>query len=473
MKRLSFALAPVLALGTLMVAYSDDAKPTHSVARGPLAVTLDLDGSYDSPELFEAKFRPDAYGGELSISKIAAHGASVKKGEAVLQFDSAPWQKAVAAAENELRAAEAGLKAANDSCSWGDKQDALTLANSKDSVLDAEKELEYFNTIDGPQMLKYNELGLKNYEDNVKDQAQELEQLEKMYKSEELTTDTADIVRDRAKRSLENSKIYLEMRRASSKKTPDWEYPRRKIQVERQVEQSKVGLAQTESNLANGKVQRDAQKVRAQAAYETQVEALEKLKRDGNKLTIVSPIDGTVIYGQLAGGNWSTNDDLLKAYRPGEKVGANVVVLSVIPAGAKMVRVAIPEDRAMQAKVGQKATVAALAAQDKKAEASLSEISPVPSGGLIAAKLQLAAAEGSVVPGMKCKVSIAVADLKDVVLVPASAVGVENGKPAVWVMEAGKERAVEITLGMNNGQWHEVKSGLKGGETILQNALKK
>ncbi|MEK7467279.1 MAG: HlyD family efflux transporter periplasmic adaptor subunit [Planctomycetota bacterium] len=473
MKRLSFALAPVFALGTLIAAYSEDARPTHSVARGPLAVTLDLDGSYDSPELFEAKFRPDGYGGELSISKIASHGAAVKKGDVVLQFDPAPWQRAVAAAENELRAADAGLKAASDSCAWGDKQDSLTLANSKDAVLESEKELEYFNTIDGPHMLKYNELGLKNYEDNVKDQAQELEQLEKMYKSEELTTDTADIVRDRAKRSLENSKIFLEMRRASSKKTPDWEYPRRKIQVERAVEQSKVGLAQTESNVANGKVQRDAQKVRATAAREQQVEALEKLKRDGDKLTITSSIDGWAIYGQLAGGNWSTNDELLKAYRTGEKVGANVVVLTVIPSGAKMARVAIPEDRAMQAKVGQKATVAALGSQDKKLEATLSEISPVPSGGVIAAKLQLSSAAESVVPGMKCKVSIAVADLKDVVLVPASAVGVENGKPAVWVMEGGKEKVVEITLGMNNGQWHEVKAGLKGGETILQNALKK
>ncbi|KAF0244900.1 MAG: hypothetical protein FD180_2121 [Planctomycetota bacterium] len=473
MKRLSFALAPVLALGTWIAASSEDARPTHTVARGPLAVTLDLDGSYDSPDLFEAKFRPDGYGGELSISKIVSHGASVKKGDVLLQFDSAPWQKAVAAAENELRAADAGLKAASDSCSWGDKQDALTLANSRDSVLDAQKELEYFNTIDGPQMLKYNELGLKNYEDSVKDQAQELDQLEKMYKSEELTTDTADIVRDRAKRSLENSKIYLEMRRASSKKTPDWEYPRRKIHVERAVEQSKVGLAQTESNVANGKVQRDAQRVRAQAARDTQGEAIEKLKREGEKLTIVSAIDGLAVYGQLAGGNWTTNDELLKVYRPGEKVGANQVVLTVIPSGASMARVAIPEDRGMQAKAGQKATVAALSAQDKKVEATLSEISPVPSGGMIAAKLKLSVPLESVVPGMKCKVSIAVADLKDVLLVPASSVGADGGKPAVWVMEGGKEKPVEVTLGMNNGQWHEVKAGLKGGETILLNAVKK
>ncbi len=473
MKRLSLALAPAIALGTWLAASSDDAKPTHTVARGPLSVTIDLDGSYDSPELFEAKFRPDGYQGELTITKIAAHGAPVKKGDVVLQFDAGPWQKAVAAAENELRAAEAGLKAAVESCAWGDKQDAITLANSKDALLEAEKELEYFNTVDGPQMLKYNELGLKGMEDRVKDQQEELDQLEKMYKSEELTTDTADIVRNRARRSLENSKIYLEMSRQSSKKTPDWEYPRRKVQVERAVEQAKVGLAQTESGLDNGKVQRDAQKVRAQFARDQQAEAAEKLKHDGDRLTVTSPIDGWAIYGQLAAGNWSTNDDLLKAYRTGEKVGANTVVLTVIPSGARMARVAIPEDRAQQAKAGLKATVAALSSPDKKAEATLTEISPVPTGGVIAAKLQLAAAADSVVPGMKCKVSILVADLKDVLTVPASAVGVENGKPAVWVIEGGKEKAVEVTLGMNNGQWHEVKSGLKGGESILLNALKK
>ncbi|MCE9583567.1 MAG: hypothetical protein K8T20_13860 [Planctomycetes bacterium] len=473
MKRLSFALAPALALGTWLVAASDDTRPMHTVARGPLTVTIDLDGSYDSLDSFEAKFRQDVYAGELAIAKIAAHGAAVKKGEVVLQFDAAPWQKAVAAAENELRAAEANLKAANESCEWGDKQDGLTLANSKDGLMEAEKELEYFNTIDGPQMLKYNELGMKGYEDNVKDQEEEYAQLDKMYKSEELTTDTADIVRNRAKRALDNAHIYLEMRRQSNKKTPEWEYPRRKVAVERAVEQAKVGLAQTESNLSNGKTQREANKVRAQMARDAQVEAFEKLKKDGDKLTITSPIDGWAIYGQLAGGNWSTNDDLLKAYKTGEKVGANVVVLTVIPSGVKIARVAIPEDKALQAKAGLKASVAPLASPDTKAGGTLKDMSPVPSGGVLAAKIELDAPAVSVTPGMKCKVSISVADLKDVVLVPASAVGAENGKSCVWIIENGKERVLEVTLGMNNGQWHEVKSGLKGGETILHDAPKK
>lgn len=473
MKRSSLALAPAIALATWLAASSDDTRPTHTVARGPLAVTIDVDGSYDSPDLFEAKFRPDGYQGELQISKIAGHGAAVKKGEVVLQFEAGPWQKAVAQMENELRAADAGLKAAEEACAWGDRQDAISLANAKDAVADAEKDKEYFETMDGPQMLKYNELGLKGYEDSVKDQQEELDQLEKMYKSEELTTDTADIVRNRARRSLENSKIYLEMRRQQSKKTPDWEYPRRKAQIERAVEQSKIGLAQTESNIANGKVQRDAQKVRAQFARDQQAEALERLKKDGEKLTVKSPIDGWAIYGQLAGGNWTTNDDLVKAYRTGEKVGANQVVLTVIPSGATMVRVAIPEDRAGQARAGLKATVTAVSSQDRKSDATLDQISPVPTGGVLAAKLKLAGAADSVVPGMKCRVSILVADLKDVVVVPASAVGRENGKPAVWVMEGGKEKAVEVALGQTNGQVQEVTSGLKGGETILLNAVKK
>ena len=190
-------------------------------------------------------------------------------------------------------------------------------------------------------------------------------------------------------------------------------------------------------------------------------------------MTISSPIDGWAIYGQLAAGNWSTNDDLLKAYRTGEKVAANTVVLTVIPSSATIARIAIPEDKALQVKAGMSATVAAIASSDKKSKGVLKDLSPVPSGGLISAKIALEGGTDSIVPGMKCKVTIAVASLENVILVPASAVGADGGKMWVWILEAGKEKAVEVTLGQNNGQWHEVKTGLKGGESILLNAVKK
>lgn len=474
MKRLTCFLAAAFALGLVMEAVSDDARPTQAVAKGPLVVTAELDGSFECAGAFEAKYKPDAYAGELAILQIAEHGKAVKKGDVLVKFDPTPWQKAVAAAENDLRGAAAGLKAAEESLAWGDKQDALTLQGSQDGLMEAEKRLEYWEEMDGPAMLKYNELGLKSFEDNVKDQEQELDQLEKMYKSEELTTDTADIVRDRARRQLENSKIYLEMRRKSSKKTPEWEHPRAKADILRGIEQAKVSLSQTQSNIENGKVQRETQKVRAKMEFDRQSEMVEKLKRDGEKLTITAPAGGWVFYGQLAGGNWTFNEDMLKNLRAGEKAAANMVLLTLIPDGEKVVvRLAIPEDKVLLTAGAETATVTPVAMSSVKIKGKIGKASPIPVGGVYPAWVELAKHEVALVPGMKCKVSVLVADLKEAVTVPVAAVGTEDGKSVVWVQEGGKTEAREVKLGVTNGTVWSIESGLKGGETILQTALKK
>lgn len=474
MKRFTVFAAVAITLGTWLEAASDDARPTHNVTKGPLSVVVELDGSFECPDNFEAKFRPDVYGGELVIVEIASHGKEVKKGDVLVKFDQAPWQRQVAAAENDLRGAAAGLKAAEEALEFGEKQDALTLQAVRDGLADAEKRWEYWEKIDGPHMLKYHELGLKNWEDNIKDQQEEFDQLMKMYKSEELTSDTKDIVVNRAQRALENAKTYFEMRKQAAARTPEWEHPRQKANMLRDVEQAKLQLAQTESNLANQKVQRETQKVRAKMEYDRQAENFEKLKKDGEKLTIAAPRDGWVFYGQLAGGNWNFNEEMLKTLKAGEKAAAHQVLLTLVPKdGDLAVRVAIPEDKIGTAQNGTDVTVAPVANPQARFRGKVTGAWAIPVGGVYPAWIAVSKPEMKLIPGMKCKVAIQAADLKEAVTVPVSAVGSDGGRTCVWVMESGNAKMVEVSLGVTNGAVFEIKSGLKGGETILLNAVKK
>ncbi|NUN47628.1 MAG: hypothetical protein HUU15_02200 [Candidatus Brocadiae bacterium] len=475
MKRLSAVLAPVVALGIALHAASDDtARQTAVVAKGDLSLAVELEGAFESADSFEAKYRFDSYSGDLQIVQAAAHGAQVKKGAVLLKCDPAPWRKAVAAAENEFRGAEAALKAAEEAVQYGDRQDALSLKGSEDALRDAEKSLQWFNEMDGPHMLKMNDLWMKNSEDNVKDQEEELKQLEDMYKSEELTTETADIVRNRARRSLENAKTYLEMRRKESKKTPDWEHPRAKERAEQAVEAAKIQLASTKSGLVNAKVQRETSVVRARMERDRQADALSKLKADGDRLTITAPADGQVFVGQCMAGNWTTTDDLIRALRVGEKIAANQVHLTLVPSsGALSIRVSVPEDKVSIASGARTTLAAPLSNPATRLGGKVRSVSPIPIGGLFPAVIDLDRADPSLVPGMKCRVTLQGGDLKDVLLVPATAVGSNNGRTCVWTTDGKTDTAVEVALGATNGQAWEIRSGLKGGETILVNAPKK
>ena len=73
-------------------------------------------------------------------------------------------------------------------------------------MAEAEQNVKWFDTVDGPQMLKGVDIQLAMAKNQMNDEQDELDQLKKMYKSEELTNATADIVVKRAVRQLEMSK---------------------------------------------------------------------------------------------------------------------------------------------------------------------------------------------------------------------------------------------------------------------------
>jgi multidrug efflux pump subunit AcrA (membrane-fusion protein) len=94
-------------------------------------------------------------------------------------------------------------------------------------------------------------------------------------------------------------------------------------------------------------------------------------------------------------------------------------------------------------------------------------------GGLLKNKteylavLHLKNPKGLVKPGMKAAAAVELKELKDVLAVPNDAIQKDSsGRPMINVMVNGKwdQRLVEI--GLSDGHYTEVKSGLKEGEVV-------
>jgi len=73
----------------------------------------------------------------------------------------------------------------------------------------AEIKLKKFESQDAPHKLAETRLSLKNAQDNLKEQEEELEQLEMMYKEEDLADKTREIVLERGRRRLERARMSL------------------------------------------------------------------------------------------------------------------------------------------------------------------------------------------------------------------------------------------------------------------------
>jgi HlyD family secretion protein len=83
------------------------------------------------------------------------------------------------------------------------------------------------------------------------------------------------------------------------------------------------------------------------------------------------------------------------------------------------------------------------------------------------AEIELDNSEGELLPGMYCYVSIVVGKRPDALVIPTTALLVDQGKPYCLAVVDGKIAKLPLGLGLRTGSEVEVLSGLSGDEAIV------
>ena len=443
-------------------------KKTHEVIRGNLVPSLDLKGTFEPSTSHEVKLKFDAYSGSLEILEVVKLGARVKKGDILLLIDPKPLVKAITASENELRVARASLEKTEADYEAEKQADAIALRHSEDSLAYSKKALQLFEEVNGKQMLKMNEMMVKFREDSVKDTEEELKQLLAMYKSEELTNATAEIVVKRTKRSLERSRIYLEMAREDAKITREVSFPRIRKNYLYSVEEATHALDGLRRAQTLGAIKRDAARVRARTSLKDQEKKLEELKRDLKKFTVRASMAGRIFYGPFQGGTWPNAVQLKKKLRVGEKASANQPLLTISGVAGRLL-LRVNEKDYFDVKAGQSVTIkpGALPGTTLKGKVTSRDIVSL-SGAVFQVHIALDKPRKSLLPGMKAKLTITGEELKDVLIVPTKAITIEEAtKGTVTLLKDGEEEKREVTLGKSDGDNTVIRKGLEPGDRVV------
>lgn len=442
-----------------------------AVKKGNLTPVLELEATFAPVETAEFKLRMETYAGEMTLVRAAAQGQAVKKGDPILVLERAPIDRLVAAAEVDLRVARATLEKAEAETRLGEKGDALALLQAETAVRDAESVLRAYDEVEGKHLVRQAELLVKYGEDGIRDQEEELDQLEKMYKTEQLTNATAEIVVRRARRGLERARIQLEMTRGEAKVVKEVKQPQQRQVHAFSVENAKRALEGLKIQQALSKVQREAELAKAKAAAALQEDQLARLRRDLEGFTMRAPFDGRVYYGQLQHGAWATADQVAPLLHPGERLQPGQVLLTAC--GTKTRAVAdLPEADYFDVTVDQAATVAPTAMPDRKRAGAVraKSVAGQTKGNANAFEVAIELQEPftELLPGMKGKATIQGAELTGVVVVPSKAVSSEGGKHTVKFPpnQFGVSATREVTVGKGDGKMIHVKSGLEAGEKI-------
>ena len=447
-----------------------EAKKPDTVAakRETLKVDLKLDGTFEPAERHVVQIKTQAWMGEMPLAKVAAHGAKVKKGDVLVQVDAAKLHEAIAAAGVELASARVQLERVTEDIKLAAAGDVIQKERVEREARESAERYRYFAEVEMGMELKELELSRQGGEDWIADQKEELDQIEKMYKSEELTNATRDIVLKRAQRQLERSKIMFEMFLKRYERLKSYDMPRQLEEAQLTARERAHGFEAWSRTSPIQRAERETNLARSTAAVRQQEENLAKLRKDEAALTIAAAADGVAFYGQFEAGSWQGVEEALKNLKVGEKVQANQVLMTLVPADL-CVKTAVGEDRLGDLPPGTSAKVTPVAFPDLALAGT--SVAPVlvgmRKGEAFDTRFDLGSGDARLVPGLKAKIHVRVAELKDVVTVPAAAVTDDDGKKSVKVWEGGKSVAREVTTGRTSGDRIEIKSGLKEGDEVV------
>jgi HlyD family secretion protein len=355
----------------------------------------------------------------------------------------------------------------------------LDLEASKRSSRFADEDRKFFAEVERPFALKAVDYNLKVANQMLEYEQEELRQLEKMYKADDITEETEKIVLKRARDTVERAKFMVEYIQLNRDHALKFGIPRAGQMIEESAQRKSLDWekSKVELPLSQQKQRLELAKLRLQG--QRTEEKLKKLAADRELMTVKSPIDGIVYYGKAVRGKFSDSTTLAESLRNRGSILPNHVVMTVVEPRPMFIRAAAAEEELHWLRPGLKGTATPTGYPSLKLATAIDDLGDVPtSPGSFDVRLTVVLDEKAkrLMPGMTCKVKMVPYRKKDVIAVPTKAVFPDESNDErhfVWVLDKdGKPQRRDVKLGEKTDKQIEIRKGLNEGEKVLLEAPK-
>lgn len=449
---------------------------TFKIQREPFKVELTLKGTFEARTMSEIVLRPEVWS-NLDVVKAVEHGQSVKQGDLLVQCDLTKIDEEIAELKTKTAVAELALKLAEENLRSAEATAPLDLKLAERRRQQADEDLSRFLKLDRALSEKTAEHYLKSAEHMLEYEREELRQLEKMYKADELTEETEEIVLRRQRNAVEAAEFMLERARAARDETIQVDLPRRQETLEQERQRQAVLAAKSKVTipLALEQQRRDLTKLKLERAKDE--DRLKKLLADRERLTVRAPIAGVVYYGQFTRGKWSGSEAAAASLRRGGSITKNAVLMTIVAPRPIFVRATIGEADLGKIRQGLAATIRPAAYPDMKFSGSIARLDGIPAApeifeAQIDVKLDSGDARAaSIVPGMACTVKLVPYSDRRALVAPAKAVfedSWDEDSRYVFVLgKDGKPQKRPVVVGKRTDDKVEIVRGLAEQDEIL------
>lgn len=407
----------------------------------------------------------------FEIKTIATHGCKVKAGEILVSFDTESidrrlddGRRALEAATLTLGQAEVELKGLKEGL-------ALKLDAARRSARNAADDLAYFNSTSRRTKEQRAEESLKRYRQALEGEQEELRQLEKMYKADDLTEETEEIILKRQKDAVAAAEFAFHAEELDHRRTLGTEIPREAEELNAAAKSSALALARAETELSRQISLKEIEVATARIGLERQKDDFAKLSADRKLVeAIKAPADGWFYHGVIEDGKWSTGE-AVKALVPSGQVQAKKAFATFIPASSPLVLTAF-SDEATASSLPTDCQGFALAPgrEELVIPVKVAKIAPTP-GTDGRYRIDLTAswpADTQPVPGSSAQVRLISYENPKALSVPAAALRATRDGWAVTVKLAdGKTGPRTVKRGRTSGDLVEILSGLEPGQVVI------
>ncbi len=451
-------------------------RPSGSIVVAPerLKVSLTIKGVLTATEQFPISVDPERVS-EVVVAEAVGHGCSVTSGQVILRLQTKKIDRQIESLKRSIALQKVELAQAKQSADLQRQSRALKLASARRSHKIAREDLQRFLKVDRPLQTKQAEYQLKVARQRLDYAQEELKQLEAMYKEDDLTEETEEIILKRQLNSVENAKFSVEQAEVSREESLETEIPRREVTLQQAARQASLTLEETEIQTQIEARRQELELSRLQAELDLKEEELAELQADRNQLILKAPTSGLVYYGECLRGKWPSLATMQGKLRPGGRLKPPVIAMTVVKTRPLMIEGTVQEEHLAQLKPGQ--TGVALPQGDSRAfSVQVQEISPVPvAEGTFAVKLSLELPEDigpPLVPGRHCQITLPVCNRDDAVVVPASVINREAIPPTVTLWTEKGTQTVPVKLGLVDGNRLEITQGVQPGDVVIPQGTK-
>ena len=462
----------------------------YKVAVGTISKELSLSGNVTLRG--QVNVTSGVAGKVLAIS--VEKGNVVSQGQELMRLDPGDLDDQIASAQLNLEIAKLKLQDLQQPLSAADMESLqLSLEKAKEDLASAQRNKE--------RVTQTCSMALSTAQANIQAAQEELERaqanLDLVMQStaqalaaaqadvdaaqQDLDNAKTDTEKQAAQRSLDQAKQKLESQKLSNQQQITsaqnsvksaqanldkvlQALEQQKLQNEASLESAESQIKSAEMALRSAQLQYD-QKTAPPSETDLKLQELSVRQAQANLDQLLKQKEATVVISPSAGTVSAVNAQV------GDSVGANSVVVTLVDLQSVEISVSVPEVNINQVKPGMSAKVTSDSISGKTMTATLTSVDPLATEtqGVVSYTAYFTPdkeASQLLKPGMTVQLSLVVAQAKDVLLVPRSALQTSGNRYLVMVWDGTKFTAQPVGVGILNDQMAEIKSGLNEGDQV-------